>query len=36
MVTAEFPIGVVVPKDEGVEVPETAPASCAKAAAVIC
>ena len=36
IVTTEFPIGVVVPKDEGVEVPLTAPASWAKAAAVIC
>jgi len=36
IVITEFPIGVVVPKDEGVEVPLTAPASWAKAAAVIC
>ena len=36
MLTWEFPIGVVVPKDEGVVVPLTAPASWAKAAAEIC
>ena len=35
MVIIEFPIGVVVPKVDGVEVPETAPANCEKADAEI-
>ena len=36
IVTTEFPIGVVVPKDDGVDVPLTAPASWAKTAEAIC
>ena len=35
MVTTEFPIGVVVPNDEGVEVPLTAPDIWEKAVAVM-